>query len=263
MALGRPTRNTSPGMPSFQRDVPRTQGQDQLRALFADQQEEVGDGGQIRQQGGDRRARDLEAQEGDEDRVEDHVEDAAHGHAEAGLLRIALGPHQMGEGGAEHGRHRADGDHPEGVLTAVAIGRRVGADQRKENAPESVDQQAVDQSGAARRPEAERGGPSGVVSIPFAERAGDQAGAADAEQVRHPGQQHEQRQTDGRRRDLIRVADLPDEEGVRHVVHDGDQLADDRRHLQRHDRLQDRRLFKELPVFMFDHGASPSRVVFR
>ena len=165
----------------------------------------------------------------------------------------------MGEGGAEHGRHRADGDHPQSVLTAIAIGRRVGADQRKENTPAGVDQQAVDQSGAARRPEAERGGPSGVLSVPFAERAGDQTGAADAEQVRHSGQQHEQRQTDGRRRDLIRVADLPDEEGVRHVVHDGDQLADDRRHLQRHDRLQDRRLFKQLPVFMFDHGASPPR----
>ena len=141
-------------------------------------------------------------------------------------------------------RNGTDGDRPEDILTAEAIGFHIRSNCRKQNRPDAGQQKTINQRHPYGGPDAEGGRLLCLLMVPRSQAAGHQAGTADAKQIGQPGKKHEHGHTQGNRSHLVRIPDLSDEKGVRHVVNHRNQLADHRRNDQRDHRTADRRIFK-------------------
>ena len=125
----------------------------------------------------------------------------------------------------------------------------VCAQNGQQRRQEQQHQQAVGRSDPCGAPETEGGAASGLFAVADAETAGDQTGSADAEEIGKRGQKDEQGHGDSRGGHLIRVAELADEKGIRHVVNDGDDLTEDRRDGQRENGSSDRDTCKQRFLF--------------
>ena len=155
----------------------------------------------------------------------------------------------MRECGIENGRRGAEADCPEKIPAREIMRLLVCAQNGQQRRQEQQHQQAVGRSDPCGAPETEGGAASGLFAVADAETAGDQTGSADAEEIGKRGQKDEQGHGDSRGGHLIRVAELADEKGIRHVVNDGDDLTEDRRDGQRENGSSDRDAGKQRFLF--------------
>lgn len=87
---------------------------------------------------------------------------------------------------------------------------------------------------------------SGFLAVALPQTAGDQAGAAHAKQIGQRSDEDEKRQRHGGGSYLVGVAQLANKKGIRHIVNDGDDLADDGGHGQRGNGPADRHGIKQI-----------------
>ena len=78
----------------------------------------------------------------------------------------------------------------------------------------------------------------------------DEASAADAEEVGQRARHQEHREYQRRRGDHVGIVGPTDEPGVRHVVNQGDQLADNRGNRHGQQRLWNGHRFKQRPLLL-------------
>lgn len=247
--LGRPTESTSPGMRWPERIVFRQNADRDLAAQTAQQAEKIEAGGDVGEHGRHGGALDLHTEHEDEQGIECDIQNSTEGDAETGLTGVALRADQMRECGIENGRRGAEADCPEKVPAREIMRLLVCAQNGQQRRQKQQHQQAVGRSDPGGAPETEGRAVPGLFAVADAETAGDQTGSADAEEIGKSGQKDEQGHGDGRGGHLIRVAELADEKGIRHVVNDGDDLTEDRRDGQRENGSSDRDTCKQRFLF--------------
>ena len=206
--------------------------------------EEIDHGDRIGEHGGDCRALDTESKRKDEDRVKNDIRDTAERQTDTGFLGISLRAHEMGETRVQDGRNTADGDRPEEIVGAVAVGELVRSEKRKDRGTSPIENETVNQRKCGGTPNAECGAFLCFFTVAFSETSGDQTRTADTKEVGNTRQHDEGGHGEGRGGDLIGVVHLTDEEGIRHVIDHGDDLADDGWDNQSNDRLGDGHFFK-------------------
>ena len=205
--------------------------------VFAQEADEIDHGDGVGEHGGDCRAFNAKTEREDENGVEDDIHDTAERKTDAGFLGIALRAYEVGETGVQNGGNTADGDRPKEIVGAVAVGVFIGSEQREDRGTGGIENDTVDQCDESCAPNAECGTFSCLFTVAGAETSGDQAGAADTEKVGDTRQHDEGRHGKRCGGNLVGIVHLTDEEGVRHVVDHGDDLADDGRDNERDDRF--------------------------
>ena len=195
--------------------------------VFAEQADEVDDGDDVGEHGCDRRALYTESEREDEDGVEDDVHDAAERKTDTCFLGVALRAHEMSEAGVQNGGNTADGDRPEEIVGAVAVGELVRSEKREERGTGPIENETVDERENGGAPDTEGGAFFRFFTVAGTEASRDQTGSADTEEVGDTRQHDEGRHGEGCGGYLIGIVHLTDEEGVRHVIDHGDDLADD------------------------------------
>ena len=208
------------------------------------QAEEVDNGDRIGEHGGNCRALDAETERKDEDRVKNDIGNTAERKTDAGFLGIALCAHEMGKTRVQNGGNAADGDRPEEIIGAVAVGELVRSEEREDRGTRPIEGKTVNERKCGSAPNTERGTFLGFFAVAFAEASGDQTRAADAEEVGDTRQHDEGWHGEGCGGNLIGVVHLTDEEGVRHVIDHGDDLADDGWDNEGNDRFRDGHLLE-------------------
>lgn len=197
-----------------------------------------------------------------EQRVQRNVEDTAHAQAEAGLAGIALTAQQVGHGQAQHGGQPADDHHPEGIPGGIIHRVGAGTQQVQQRFHKKQAEHRVQQRHENRAVKTEGTDLFGLLRLAVPQQAGDQAAAADAEQVGKSVQDKEQGIGQGGCGHFVRVFGAADEKGVGQVVDHGDELADDGGHRQSGQRPGYRHGFEQVLVVI--HGwNSPPRCVRR
>ena len=217
-----------------------------LAPAHEEQHKEVGAGGAVGQEGGQPRpgGPHVEPPGQDEEGVQDDVEQtAAHG-TDAGVESSALGADHVGHHHVEDRRSRAPGHGPVEVCAGGGGGAGVRAQQGQQGALGGEHQQGEHQSAAHSAVESKGGGAADGVIVTTAQGPAHHAGGAHAEEVVHrvEGQQHRSRQSHGGI--LDRVPQHAHEIGVRQIVDDHHQGADDGGHGHGHHGLGDGSLLK-------------------
>lgn len=215
-------------------------------------------GGGVGGGGGDRGARDLQVEAEDQQGVQRHVQQAAEHHAHAGLPGVALAAQQVAQRKARHRGHAAQHHDPEQVVLRVGIGIRARAEEPQQRPARKIGPQGEQQRRRRAAPDAERGDELDLPAVLRAHHAGDEAAAAQAEQVAQGREQVEPRGDQGHGRDHRRVAELPDEERVGQVVDHRDHLADDGGDGQRRHGPGDGHLRKQVGVRRLFHETCAS-----
>ena len=193
-----------------------------------------------------------------EHRVQHHVEDAAEHHAGAGLPGVALAAQQMTQRQADHGGHAAHRHHPQKVALGVGPGVGAGPQKAQQRPPGQPGAQREQQGEGSAAPDAEGRHILDVLVVVDAQHPGDQAAAAQAEQVAQRCQQIEPGRHQGHRRHHGGVPQLPHKKGVGQVVDHGHHLADDGGHRQGGHGLGHRHLLKQIFFLLFLHRIDPS-----
>ena len=155
----------------------------------------------------------------------------------------------MGKLCVHHRGDSSDSDRPENILPEIVPCFRLCAENGEQHRLRQQNGDAVEKRDCNSRPDAERGGVARFFALVRTKTAGNQAGAAQSEQVGKRRQEHEARHSERCRRDLQWIVELSDKERIRHVVNDRDKLADDRRNGQRQDRFPDRNIGKQRRPF--------------
>ena len=120
-----------------------------------------------------------------------------------------LGSNQVRQLRVHHGRHSADADRPESVLTAILPCVCAGTQNRKQHRLQQDNGDAVEKRDRRARPDAERRAMPHLFLIARAEAAGNETGTAQAKEIGEAGQQHEAWHGDGRRRPCSGSLSLP------------------------------------------------------
>ncbi len=183
----------------------------------------------------------------DHDRVKDDVGDSSDHAADHRLAARTFGADHEACGCGPDDERCAVGN-VEDISFCEIISFRIRAEDPEDRLHEQDQQGGKDNADAERSVCNEGGDLFHPLFIVFAHRDGSRGASAHAE---HVGKGHKQdkdrvRQADGS--DLQRIAGLPDEEGVRHVVDDGDQAADDARDRHFGDSLRDGHGFHEFVI---------------
>ena len=223
--------------------------------------EEIDQGAEIGQGGGDGRADNLPTggkQHEHEKGIQGDVQHAAQHDAGAGLERAAFRPDQMGKEGAHGGGQTAEGDGDHQIIPGVAVYlRRTAAEPVDEQIRKDPGEGGITQGEQDAAPGGEGGNLPHGGGIPDAQCPGNDAGAADAEEIGNGGKEHEGGHANGCGGQLGVAAGHANEESVRHVVDDEDNLAHDGGEGQTENSLKDWAVFKGF-FFILSHGeASP------
>ena len=236
----------SPGDALPQRVLPGRDGNGSLMADLMQEQSKITGRGQIGKQGGNASPSDFQIQHEDEERVQQDIEDAAKGDPQAGLPGMALRPDQMRQHGIERRRHGAQADAVKHIGGRIAEGFGISAQQGQQHRPQQQNRYAIDKRDRNGAPDAESGGMSGFLAVALPQTAGDQAGAAHAKQIGQRGDEDEKRQCHGGGSYFVGDAQMAHKKGIRHIVNDGDDLADDGGHGQRGNGPADRHGIKQI-----------------
>ena len=224
--------------------------------------QEIEESCRIGQAGGDCRAGDLISGRQDdehEERIQYNFEDAAHGHAETCLFCRADGADQMTAEDISDSGDRTDDHGPEHVVIYILVRSVVSSDDRNETAAEEYDQQTEGNRGGDPRVKAEGEGLSGIREILASQSPGNDAGAADAEEVGDGCQEHKDRHADRQGSHHGGTAGPSDVPGIRKIVYNIDELCDDRGDSQCHDGDRDRRGLENGHILTPVTGADWSR----
>ena len=123
--------------------------------------------------------------------------------------------------------------------------------------------QGIGEGCSSGGPDAEGRHIRSLIFSSVSQAAGDEAGSSDAEKVREAREEDEKGHAYVDRRHLVRVTDAGHEVGVRYVVDDVYDLADDRGDHQGEHSFGYLHIFEEICVrFCLFHYAGPMRVNF-
>ena len=161
----------------------------------------------------------------------------------------------MAQGQAHHGGYPADRHHPQQVVLRIAVVVYAGPQEGEQGFPGQEAGQGKAGGDRRPRPDAE-GGHVADLPLPLhPQHPGDQAVAAQAEEVAQGGEQIEPGGHQGHRRHHQRISGLADEEGVGQVVDHGHHLADDGGDGQCGHGPGNRDGFKQLSLTELRHGS--------
>ena len=225
-------------------DVPRVEGDRRPDPQAPVRQGEKDHRGGVGKRRGDGGARHIQVKDEDEDGIEHDIEDTAEHHAGAGWAGVPLAAQQVAQDQTDRGGYAAQYHHPEQVAFGIGIGGGAGAQEVEQRPVGQKGEEGETQRHRRAAPDAEGGHMPDVLPLPGAQHAGDQAAAAQAEQVAQGGEQVKPRrhQRDGRHHG--RIAGLADEKGVGQVIDHGHHLADNGGDGQRRHRPGHGHLFK-------------------
>ena len=131
--------------------------------------EEVDHGDRVGEHGSDCRALHAETERKDEDRVKNDIGDTAERKTDAGFLGIAFRAHEMGKTRVQNGGNAADGDCPEEIIGAVAVGELVRSEKREDRGTRPIENETVNERKCGGTPNAERSAFLGFFAVAFAE----------------------------------------------------------------------------------------------
>lgn len=152
-----------------------------LQPYVLDDKEHHGNG--IGQRCGHSGSSHIQMKYKNENRVQYHIEDTAEHHAGTGLFRMVLTPKQMAQRQAHHGWHAAQYHHPEKIFFCIAIGIRAGSQKIKQRYAREPGAQGKEKRHRRSSPNAEYGHIFDVLVVLRPHHPGNQAAAAQAEQV--------------------------------------------------------------------------------
>lgn len=182
-----------------------------------------------------------------------HIEDTAEHHAGTGLFRMALTPKQMAQRQAHHGWHAAQYHHPEKIFFCIAIGIRAGSQKIKQRYAREPGAQGKEKRHRRSSPNAEYGHIFYVLVVLRPHHPGNQAAAAQAEQVPQRREQIEPGRYQGNGGHHQRVAQLSHKKGICQVVNHSHHLADDGGDRQGRHRFWHRHFFEQIFFRIFFH----------
>lgn len=138
------------------------------------------------------------------------------------------GTDEVRQGGGEDGGDGTD-DHGDGGVGDGVVQVAGGtADDGQQGTLEESQQDGVDHCATQGAPDGHGTAVAGLVPVVLPQRPGHGTGTADAKEVAQAGHQVAHRQAEGDCGDGVGVTDQAGKPGVRHVVDDVDDLADDR-----------------------------------
>ena len=234
-----------------------------------DGHDEIGEGDRVGQGCCQAGAQDLMAgrqQDEHEERVQDDIDDAAHGDGEARLFGTADVAQQVPHGHGGDGRRGADDDDAGAVLAREIKGLPARPQGQQERPHENTGHDGEKEAHESREPDAEGGDSPRLFRVLFPHQTGNQGPAAGPRDVGDRDADIEDGQDQGRARHHVGIVGPPDIEGVRHIVDQDDQLRDHRRDRHLGQGLGHRHHFKEIfvPCFLLlDRPVLPGALVFR
>ena len=161
-----------------------------------------------------------------------------------------LCPHQIAHHHVQDGRGRAAADSPEQVFPRDRSGGLVRAQNGQKAAAEQAVAQRKDHAAGKGAVYAESGAAADSLIVLSAQGPAHHAGAAHAEEVGHRVEGQQQRGRQGNGGVLYRVVEVAHKIGIRQVVKDHHQAAQDGGDGKLGHRLGNRHLFKKI-LFIF------------
>ena len=175
------------------------------------------------------------------------------------MKRTALRPHQIRHDHIQDRRHRTADDRPLQIGTGGRHGFRVRPKQIQNGLAQHCKANGEHDPAQQCTIKSKRGAAPHRVIFPLAQRPAHHTGAAHSKKVIHrvECQQHRGGQRD--RRVFNRVIQHPHKIGVRQIVDDHHQTAEDRGDGQREHRLGNSHFFKKLYFSLLNHAFYSSK----
>ena len=247
---GKTDRQGTPGHVLLQRNVSGGQGKHRRGSHTGQHHKEIDHGNGVGQHGGNGGAGHIHLKHKDKYRVQNDIQNAAHGQPNAGLFGFAHGAHQVAQGQAGYCGQAANHKDPEQIVAGETKGKFICAKEPQNGTHKQGQQDRQHQRHRQTAPEAEGAGLFCGKFLVLSQASGNDAVGANAKQIGHRRQQRVDGKGDGQGGQLVGVANLPDEKGVGQAVQNDDDLADHRRNGQLGHRLAYRHGGKQFVVFL-------------
>ena len=230
------------------------EGNHRLAAHFSQNQQKIQACDAVGKGGGDSGSQNFKTvrqQHKHEQRVQQDIQQTAQDDARSGLSGTPDAPDQIGQHIGEDCGNPAKNDHTQGILSGKAVCIFPGS----QNPQKFLHKQAGSHGERGGHQQGQTDGkqayPPGLLFHSPPQQSGDQSSPSDAGQPRQTQGNVKYREDQGCGGYHIGISRLPHIKGIRHVVNQHDQLADDRGNYHDPQRRCFRQAFKDLFSVLF------------